>query len=221
MAWVAPRDWTANEIATAAMLNQDIRDNTKYLKGSGVAFTQLEAPVGFDNDANIFVDVATLDGEESARFNASSQDYVFFKRVSKVWKALQNAVAYYIATPRDIYIPMGDGGSSGSTYQPVWGTRVRVDKASFPYSTVQVALEVVLESAATHISNQAKMNIVSGVTIGAEVIPEMSLGTTAGVLTRSAFVTLPAGENEYVVSAKGSAADGNNQITTRMILRLS
>ncbi len=33
MAWTAPRTWTTGEIVTASMLNTDIRDNLRYMKG--------------------------------------------------------------------------------------------------------------------------------------------------------------------------------------------
>ena len=32
MAYVAPRTWTTGELVTAAMMNQDVRDNITYLK---------------------------------------------------------------------------------------------------------------------------------------------------------------------------------------------
>ena len=32
MAWQAPRTWVVGELVTAAMMNQDVRDNTNYLK---------------------------------------------------------------------------------------------------------------------------------------------------------------------------------------------
>lgn len=37
MAWATPRTWGATDVATAAQLNQDVRDNFAHLKGGGNA----------------------------------------------------------------------------------------------------------------------------------------------------------------------------------------
>ena len=39
MAWTAPRDWVADEIVTAAVMNSAVRDNLRYLKGLAGAIT--------------------------------------------------------------------------------------------------------------------------------------------------------------------------------------
>lgn len=44
MAWVAPRTWTTGELVTAAMLNEQIRDNENYLKD------QFSTGTGHDHD---------------------------------------------------------------------------------------------------------------------------------------------------------------------------
>jgi hypothetical protein len=39
MAWTAPRTWVTGEVVTAAQLNEQVRDNTRYLKGLDGAVT--------------------------------------------------------------------------------------------------------------------------------------------------------------------------------------
>jgi len=39
MAWTAPRDWVADEVVTAAIMNSAVRDNLRYLKGLDGAIT--------------------------------------------------------------------------------------------------------------------------------------------------------------------------------------
>lgn len=46
MAWVAPRTWTAGEVVTAAMLNQDIRDNMNAVAGGRALVNTSYLPSG-------------------------------------------------------------------------------------------------------------------------------------------------------------------------------
>lgn len=43
MAWTAPRDWVADEVVTAAVMNSAVRDNLRYLKG-------LDGDITFEDD---------------------------------------------------------------------------------------------------------------------------------------------------------------------------
>lgn len=44
MAWTTPRTWTTGELVTAAMLNEQVRDNSAYLKA------QFDTTTGHDHD---------------------------------------------------------------------------------------------------------------------------------------------------------------------------
>ena len=43
MAWSEPRDWTAGEVVTAAIMNAHVRDNLEFLGGTDGTGGQVEA----------------------------------------------------------------------------------------------------------------------------------------------------------------------------------
>ena len=60
MAWVAPRTWTAGEVVTASMMNQDVRDNMNYvLSGRGVAQVKVLSASNYTITSSTFVYVDT------------------------------------------------------------------------------------------------------------------------------------------------------------------
>ena len=59
MAWTAPRTYTTGEIVTAAILNTDVRDNLRYLKGLD-GRTDFESAVAFITD-----ETSTLTGSQN------------------------------------------------------------------------------------------------------------------------------------------------------------
>lgn len=54
MAWATPRTWTTSEIVTAAMMNQDVRDNMNALKS-----TSAEVDTNETTTSTAFADLAT------------------------------------------------------------------------------------------------------------------------------------------------------------------
>lgn len=55
MAWTSPRTWTTGETVTAAMMNEQVRDNSAYLKGDlDAKFPVTPANTDFFTDDKIY-----------------------------------------------------------------------------------------------------------------------------------------------------------------------
>lgn len=78
MAWTAPRTWVTGEVVTAAQLNEQLRDNERYLKGLDGGVT-IEDRLTLDGDASFYLEI---DGSSKPRLNLDSTDWITYDRVN-------------------------------------------------------------------------------------------------------------------------------------------